>query len=557
MKKLTTSILACGILASGLLSASAAAHLRVSADGGINWTVIEDNGPLDIDPGVGAVEFDGPIGDWRISVSSGQSDPVIGDPSTPDMDLSTINSSTNASSLIVQYCDTDLTTFASETYINTISYNTAGTIIGSAYRDSGNVEFGTTQTYAGGAVGTSPSLTALLLSSVGPVSGMNVYSNGAVVSASGNFPNSLTIETIISHAGTGRTITDSRLHALPQPPCNCTLTFSGSPTATICAGDAIPAITANQDCGFGLVSVPVTLVSAWTNGVCPQIATLNYTATNGCGIGFPFTQTVTINCKPICAITPSVTTTQVGATNTASVADAGAGASYNWNILNGTIIAGQNTPTITWKAGTDTSIPISIMITITNQSGCFSYCSASVRLTTPPPPPFGSGDAATMGFWQNKNGQGLINGASNSPALGNWLGTTFPCLYGASAPAGNNMTGQANSVVAAFFITKFSKTGQVKQEAQILSVAFACYFTSTSLGGGTGPKGQGFNQTPGGTGAKLFNVGPYGTALGLTNNTSYTILQIMQAANAVRCGNPNAALPYDLFNSINQGGDIK
>ena len=71
----------------------------------------------------------------------------------------------------------------------------------------------------------------------------------------------------------------------------------------------------------------------------------------------------------------------------------------------------------------------------------------------------------------------------------------------------------------------------------------------------------GFNQTPGGTGSKLFNIGSNGTILGLQNNTSYTVLQILQAANNAKC-NPavnQAALANALntiFDAINQGGDI-
>jgi hypothetical protein len=219
MKNLTKTLLLGAIFLMATGRSEASSSLRVSPDGGTTWVVIDDNGPLDTDPTVGVVEYDGPIGNWSVSISSGQSEPFIGSPATPNMDLNTINSSTQPASLIVQYCDSGLTTFASETYIDTLSYNTGGTVIQNAYRDSGNVIFGTSQTYSGGAAGTSPSPTALLLSSTGPVSGANSFSNGMVVSASGNFPNSLTIETVIIHNGTGRTSTDAHLRALPQPTC--------------------------------------------------------------------------------------------------------------------------------------------------------------------------------------------------------------------------------------------------------------------------------------------------------------------------------------------------
>jgi hypothetical protein len=60
--------------------------------------------------------------------------------------------------------------------------------------------------------------------------------------------------------------------------------------------------------------------------------------------------------------------------------------------------------------------------------------------------PISAGDAATIGFWHNKNGQALIdslNGGSTATNLGNWLATNFPYLYGAHSA--NNMTNQSNA----------------------------------------------------------------------------------------------------------------
>ena len=65
-----------------------------------------------------------------------------------------------------------------------------------------------------------------------------------------------------------------------------------------------------------------------------------------------------------------------------------------------------------------------------------------------------SGDTATIGFWHNKNGQALIdslNGGSTATALGNWLATQFPYLYGPQSS--NNLTGATNAQVAALFLT--------------------------------------------------------------------------------------------------------
>ncbi len=80
---------------------------------------------------------------------------------------------------------------------------------------------------------------------------------------------------------------------------------------------------------------------------------------------------------PRCAITAPSAVCAESTGNTASVPDAGVGATYNWNITNGTITSGNNTRQITWTAGT--SSPANISVTVTDGSGC--QCSANVDVT--------------------------------------------------------------------------------------------------------------------------------------------------------------------------------
>ena len=87
--------------------------------------------------------------------------------------------------------------------------------------------------------------------------------------------------------------------------------------------------------------------------------------------------------------------------------------------------------------------------------------------------------------------------------------------------------------------------------------ALADYATSTTLAGGSMAAGYGFNVSTAGTGAKTYNVGSNGTAIGLSNNTSYTVAQLLQAANA-KC--PWNATVFNalntIFDGINTSGDI-
>jgi len=163
------------------------------------------------------------------------------------------------------------------------------------------------------------------------------------------------------------------------------------------------------------------------------------------------------------------------------------------------------------------------------------------------------GDTATIGFWHNKNGQALIdsfNGGPTSTKLGTWLAANYGCLFG-------NLNGQPNTVVAAQFLAYFSVTGQ-KTYAQIMAGALAAYATSSTLAGGAGAAGYGFNVSATGTGAKTYNTGSNGTAIGLANNTSYTVFQLLQAANS-SC--PLSAAAFNalnnIFSGINQTGDIQ
>jgi len=333
------------------------------------------------------------------------------------------------------------------------------------------------------------------------------------------------------------------------PPCDCRVSFNSPAFITNCVGDTIPGVTASQVCGSGQpLNVAVTYVGSVTNGDCPKIITRTYTAVDGCDKLQTFVQTLTLNCEPDCTLTASVTVTAPGTTGlTASVADLGAGANYLWTIDDGSITSGQGTSKITWTAGTDTSKSVTITVIESTAAGCISKCKIVIPFT---PTGLGHGDTATIGFWHNKNGQGLILGASNSPALGNWLGTNYPCMFG-------SLAGKANSVVAAQFLTYFDVSGK-KTQAQVMAGALAAYFTSSNLGGGSASAGFGFNVTPGGTGSKSYNVGSLGTALGLQNNTSYTVFQLLQAANS-HC--PFSSAVYDalndIFNGINQKGDIK
>jgi hypothetical protein len=181
------------------------------------------------------------------------------------------------------------------------------------------------------------------------------------------------------------------------------------------------------------------------------------------------------------------------------------------------------------------------------------------------------GDFATIGFWQNKNGQCLIdqlNGggtAGSATSLGNWLAASFPHLYGSSAdptnPYETNLAGLTNAQVAGFYVKLFGAGGLNKTYAQIMAVALGAYATDATLAGGNYAQSFGFTMHAGGNGTDLYNVGSSGSALGLANNTSYAVLSLLAAADQVAAqgtGTLNSHLSgiNTIFNGINTRGDI-
>lgn len=146
-----------------------------------------------------------------------------------------------------------------------------------------------------------------------------------------------------------------------------------------------------------------------------------------------------------------------------------------------------------------------------------------------------SGQTATIGFWQNKNGQALItslNGSESSTQFGDWLAATFPNIYGALA-GDNDLTGATNTEVASFYrdifkAKKVKDSGPAKVDPQAMAVAIAIYVTNESLAG-TVAQSYGFVTSANGVGGMLFNVGDSGAAFGVADNTDLTVMDIMLA----------------------------
>ena len=175
-----------------------------------------------------------------------------------------------------------------------------------------------------------------------------------------------------------------------------------------------------------------------------------------------------------------------------------------------------------------------------------------------------SGQTASIGFWNNRNGQSLIkslNGGGASTQLGDWLAATLPNLFGASSGM-NDLAGKTNDFIASFFRSRFVVHGQ-KLDAQVLATALAVYVTDATLDD-TGVATQyGFTVSGDGVGTATFNVGTSGAAFGVVDGTVMTVLDILLAADAQAVNGilySGDATKRDkannVFSAINQAGSL-
>jgi hypothetical protein len=157
-----------------------------------------------------------------------------------------------------------------------------------------------------------------------------------------------------------------------------------------------------------------------------------------------------------------------------------------------------------------------------------------------------------IGFWNNKNGQRLIdsfNGGPDSTAFSTWLATVFPNSGG--APFG--LFGASNAQVAALYQGLFAMPGSNNLQAEELATLLNIYATTQSLGGTAG-EAYGFDVTATGLGADSFNVGSDGAAFGVANNTVLNVYELLEALNANSATLEKEA--NDLFDALNKAGAI-
>ena len=101
------------------------------------------------------------------------------------------------------------------------------------------------------------------------------------------------------------------------------------------------------------------------------------------------------------------------------------------------------------------------------------------------------GQTAGIGFWNNKNGQALIQGLTRGIATARRLAGGHPPQYVRHRRRKQNLTGKSNADVAALFQQDFLLKG-VKLDAQVLATALSVYVSNATWTRTRNPAKYGF-----------------------------------------------------------------
>ena len=192
--KLFRSLAALGLVlgATAFAPAKAEAALVLQlSEAGFATLTINDNGAGDINPLVGVITFSGAYGTFIVNTTTGISDPILGSPVSPWMDLNSVNVSTLPGTLTLENIDDGFLALP-----GSFIMNIGGTTTGSVTYDA--------------------LVNAALCGSLGPF-GPGAFSGSDSCSVATGTPYSLTQRVTIVHgAGVNSTSFDAELVA-PEP----------------------------------------------------------------------------------------------------------------------------------------------------------------------------------------------------------------------------------------------------------------------------------------------------------------------------------------------------
>jgi len=243
----------------------------------------------------------------------------------------------------------------------------------------------------------------------------------------------------------------------------------GGPT-TFCAGGSVTltASTSVTGASFRWYLNGSIIPSANGSTTLNVTATGNYTADYLIGACQSFVSagtSVTVNPNPNATITAPASVTTGSTGNVASVANAGAGATYAWSITNGTITGGNNTPSITFTAGPAPPGTLTLNVTVTNSFGCSDTKSANVNRVLP-----------------------VVTVTSVSPNFGTVTGGTSVTINGTNFAAGATVTFGGTAATNVVVVSAIKITAKTPAHA-----AGAVNVTVTNTDTSTGTLNSGYS----------------------------------------------------------------
>jgi hypothetical protein len=164
------------------------------------------------------------------------------------------------------------------------------------------------------------------------------------------------------------------------------------------------------------------------------------------------------------------------------------------------------------------------------------------------------GVSANLGFWGFAKGRALIAsaqwGGPTGTALGNWLATNWPNLFGNLDVATNH---QVTNYYHLLLMKNIGKNVTDATARAALSTALSVYATTTGLGWGSLAQADGFQQGFGGVGlgSTSYDVGTNGAAFGVADNTYVTVDDLLNSLDGqttvVSAGNPKTLRQWLMY----------
>jgi len=167
-------------------------------------TVADTNAFPDVNNVTGAVTYVGAVGlNWLVNISTGLTKPVLGSGVIPSLDLLSVNVSSGAGTLLLEWSDTGFGPPPSVDFLANIGGTilAGGSLTYKSFADPGNTLFAQTT----------------LLTSLGPFGGGAFSGSTPSGGMSLAFPYSLTEVVTITHVRAGATSFDGELILAPEP----------------------------------------------------------------------------------------------------------------------------------------------------------------------------------------------------------------------------------------------------------------------------------------------------------------------------------------------------